>query len=208
MTRQQAFSAFALAILAATCVGCGEDGSPHGRAAVEQACDGVVDSAAIREAERNDRFEQLFVKGPASGDSHSKAAQELISTEQAAYACELSIDDTTGWDKGLSIKFIPGPERLFPERENRSFDSYKAYKLGSGIQATSESGLAAVFFPCQRRDDEQPNYITGTFFNDLDLTVQTQFRVLFRSSAKMIKLLKCENEIQFPAPDAMKALPR
>lgn len=208
MMRHRAFAAAGIAIVAAMCVGCGGNEAPHGRAAVEEACDGVIDSAAIAEAERSDRFEQLFAQGAASDDSHSKAAQELMSKNRTAYACELNIDNTTGWDKGLSIKFTPGPEHLFPENENRSFDSYKAYRLGSGIQATSEAGRVAVFFPCQRQGRADSVHITGTFFNDLDLTVRTQFRVLFRSTTKMIGLLKCKNDIRFPAPQAMKALPQ
>jgi len=195
------------ALLVLASAGCGKEKPPHGAAALKKACGGILDSAAIKEAQDSDKFSRAYDES-ASDESHASAAKILLAEDHAAYVCRITIDDApASGDDGLWIKFTPGEESLFPEEENRSFSSYKAYKLGSGMQATSEAGSGDVFFPCKLKDQDTPMFLTGTLYNDLDLSVKTRFRILFRSSLKMANLLKCENTISFPSPETMKPLP-
>ncbi|MFF4549150.1 hypothetical protein [Streptomyces sp. NPDC001435] len=195
------------ALIVIACAGCGDDKPPHGSAALKEACGAVLDSTTIKEAQRSENFSRLY-DATASADSHSSAAKTLLTKDHAAYVCQIALDDDpTPGSAGLSIKFTPGQGRLFSEEQKYSMTSYKAYKLGSGMQATTEAGSADVYFPCKLEDEDTPLYVTGNIYNDLDLSVQSRFRVLFRSSLKMAKLLKCENKISFPSTESMKPLP-
>jgi hypothetical protein len=189
-----------------TCTGCGGDESAHGGDALKHACDGVLDSAAIKEASKSDKFSRLH--DVSKSESHASAAKTLIKDNHAAFVCDIAIDDAPpGGDHGLSIAFTPNVGHLFSEEENKSYSSYKAYKLGEGSQATIESGSADVYFTCKRSDTADPMTVTGTLINDLDLSEETRLRVLFRSSMEMVKLLKCTNTLKFPAPETIKPLP-
>ncbi|MFI8350453.1 hypothetical protein [Streptomyces sp. NPDC085596] len=195
-----------MALVALACTGCGGDTKLHGEAALKGACEGVFDSGTINEARKSEEFDSLHV---ASGPrSHAAAVKSLTGKRHAAYVCLLDDKDSSKYESGaLSIKFSPGQGGLFPEDETRSYSTYKAYKLGNGMQATTESGGADVYFPCDSSDRFRPLFVTGTFQSDLDLSNQAKFRTLFQSSRKMVKLLKCENEIKFPDPAKMKYLP-
>ncbi|GHE73791.1 hypothetical protein [Streptomyces griseoaurantiacus] len=194
------------AALTLTCAGCGDDAPAHGADALKDACGGVLDRATIKESSGDDKFDRL--RDTSKSESHESAAKILLEEDHAAYVCEISIDDApAGGDRGLSINYIPDGGHLFPENEKRSFSGYKAYALGGGMQATTESGSASVYFPCKVQDREDPVAVTGEIDNDLDLSVDTQFRVLFRSSNRMVELLKCTNAIDFPAPETMKPFP-
>jgi hypothetical protein len=194
------------AVLTLTCAGCGDDAPAHGADALKNACDGTLDSATIKEAGNNDDFDRLY--DTSKSESHESAAKALLGEGHAAYVCEISIDDApVGGNRGLSIKYTPGQGSLFPENEERSFSGYKAYKLGSGTQATTESGSASIYFHCKVQDRGDSFTVTGEMDNDLDFSVDTRFRVLFRSSKKMVKLLGCTNAIDFPAPETMKPFP-
>jgi hypothetical protein len=195
------------ALILLACAGCGEDKPPHGADALKSACGGVLDSAMIKEAQKSDNFSRAYDVSK-SKESHASAAKTVLDDHRAAYVCRIAIDDApASGDDALWIKFTPGLDSLFPEEENRSFSSYKAYKLGSGMQATTESGSVDVYFPCKLKDENTPLSVTGSLYNDLDLSVETRFRTLFRSSLKMAKLLKCDNKISFPSPEAMRPLP-
>ncbi|GHA13961.1 hypothetical protein ACFOOM_32875 [Streptomyces echinoruber] len=195
------------ALLLLSCTGCVDQKPPHGTAALKKACGGILDPTAIKEAQESDNFSRAYDKSTAS-DSYTAAAKTLLAEDHAAYVCRIAIDDAppSGAD-GLWIKFTPGQGSLFSEGQNRSYSSYKAYNLGSGMQATSESGSGDVLFLCKLKDRNTPLSVTGSLYNNLDLSVRTRFRVLFRSSLKMVKLLKCKNEINFPSPESMKPLP-
>jgi hypothetical protein len=195
-----------VAVLALTCAGCGDDAPAHGADALKDACGGVLDSAMIKESSNSDKFDRL--RDTSKSESHESAAKTLLEEDHAAYVCEISIDDApVGGDRGLSLKYIPDGGHLFPENEKRSFSGYKAYALNDGMQALTESGSASVYFPCEVQDREDPVTVTGELDNSLDLSVNTQFRVLFSSSKRMVKLLKCTNPIKFPAPETMKPFP-
>ncbi|MGW0992902.1 hypothetical protein [Streptomyces sp. NPDC002520] len=195
------------ALLVIACTGCGENKPLQGAAGLKKACGGILDSAAVKEAKTSEKFSRAY-DASTSQESPTAAAKILLAEDHAAYACKIAVDDApASGSAGLWIKFTPGLESLFPEEENRSFSSYKAYKLGSGMQATTESGSADVYFPCKLRDQDTPLSVTGSLYNDLDLSVKTRFRTLFRSSLHMAKLLKCENKISFPSPEEMKPLP-
>ncbi|MEU5595980.1 hypothetical protein [Streptomyces sp. NPDC020298] len=198
---------FATALLLLSCAACGDDKPPRGADALKKACGGILDSAEIKEAQKSDSFDRLY-DASASGESHASAAKTLLDDDHAAYACRIAIADApASGDGGLSIKFTPGLDNLFPEQENHSYSSYKAYKLGSGMQATTESGSADLYFPCRLKGQETPISVTGSLYNSLDLSVEIRFRILFRSTLKMVSLLKCENGIKFPAPETMQPLP-
>lgn len=161
----------------------------------------------IKEAQKSEKFSHVY-DATTSGKSHTSAVKTLLTEDHAAYVCQIAIDDDpTPGSGALSIKFTPGEGRLFSEEQTHSMSSYKAYKLGSGIQATIEAESADVYFPCNLKTEDTPLSVTGNIYNDLDLSVQTRFRTLFRSSIKMAKLLKCENKISFPSPTEMKPLP-
>ncbi|MYS18331.1 hypothetical protein [Streptomyces sp. SID4982] len=188
------------------CTGCAGDTKPHGEAALKGACEGVLDSETINEARKSEEFDSLHV---ASGPrSHAAAVKSMTEKRHAAYVCLLDDNDSSKDESGaLSIKFSPGQGRLFSEDETRSYSTYKVYKLGNDMQAISESGGADVYFQCDSSDRFRPLFVTGGFQSDLDLSNQAKFRTLFQSSRKMVKLLKCENEIKFPDPATMKYLP-
>ncbi|GHF24338.1 hypothetical protein E5082_05325 [Streptomyces griseoluteus] len=194
------------ALVVVLCAGCGGNEKPHGEAALKSACEGVFDDGLINEARKSDDFNDLHV---ASGTrSHAAAVKTMLDEDHAAYACILDDKDSSDSDAGaLSIKFTPGMRTLFPEDQNRSYGAYKAYKLGNGMQATIEAGGADVYFECESKDRMRPLTVTGTFHNDFDLSSEARFRPLFRSSLKVAKLLKCENNIKFPDPATMKYLP-
>ncbi|WP_158709365.1 MULTISPECIES: hypothetical protein [unclassified Streptomyces] len=205
MIQHRALLAGGMLVLLA-CTGCGGDESAHGGDALKHACDGVLDSAAIKEASKSDKFSRLH--DVSKSESHASAAKTLIKEDHAAFVCDIGIDDAPpGGNHGLSIKFAPNVGHLFSEEENKSYSSYKAYKLGGGSQATIESGSADVYFTCKRSDTTDPMTVTGTLVNDLDLSEEARLRIIFRSSLKMVKLLKCANAIKFPAPETMKPLP-
>ncbi|MGW7260986.1 hypothetical protein [Streptomyces sp. NPDC054834] len=206
MSRYRVVTLGATLILLA-CAGCGEDKPPRGADALKNACGGILDSATVKEAQESDNFSRAYDVST-SKESHASAAKTLLDDNHAAYVCRIAIDDApASGDDALWIKFTPGLDSLFPEEENRSFSSYKAYKLGSGIQATTESGSADVYFPCKSQDEDAPLPVTGSLYNDLDLSVEARFRTLFRSSLKMAKALKCNNKIRFPSPEKMRPLP-
>lgn len=199
-----------MALVTLACAGCGAgDAKPHGEAALKSACEGVFDTGTINEARKSEDFDSLNV---ASGPrSHAAAVESLTEKRHAAYVCLLDNQDyqnsSTSEAGALSIKFSPDQGRLFPEDETRSYSSYKVYKLANGMQAITESGGADVYFQCDLSDRLRPLYVTGAFQSDLDLSSQAKFRTLFRSSRKMLALLKCENNIKFPDPTTMKSLP-
>ncbi|WP_344608418.1 hypothetical protein [Streptomyces glaucus] len=160
----------------------------------------------IKEASRSEDFDRIY-DASNSEDSHASAAKTLLMEDRVAYVCEVAIEDAPpSGDKALYIKYTPGQPRLFPEEDKHSYSSYKAYDLGPGMQATIEAGRGDVRFPCNIKDRDSVS-VTGTIYNDLDLSRETRFRILFRSSLKMAKLLKCGNEIKFPASETMKPLP-
>ncbi|MGW5335620.1 hypothetical protein [Streptomyces bauhiniae] len=199
--------ALGMALVALACAGCGGgDTKPRGEAALKSGCEGVFDPATIKEARKSEDFDSLHV---ASGPrSHAAAAKSMTEKNHAAYVCLLDDQDSSTSESGaLSIKYSPNQGRLFPEDETRSYSTFKAYKLGNGMQAITESGGADVYFRCELSDRLRPFYVTGAFQSDVDLSSQAKFRTLFRSSRKMVKLLKCENDIKFPDPATMKYLP-
>ncbi|RZU44814.1 hypothetical protein EV284_2290 [Streptomyces sp. BK022] len=189
-----------------TSAGCGADSSPHGAEALKTACDGIIDSSAINEARTSSDFDDLHVS--AKSTSHASAAKALLDEDHAAYACRISRSNSPELrSDALYIKFTPGLKSLFPEDQEQSYSSYRAYKLGNGMQATMEAGSADVYYPCQTKNRDSSFSVTGSFFSTLDLSPETRFRTLFRSSEKMSELLKCENDIKFPDPATMKYLP-
>ncbi|MFF0712650.1 hypothetical protein ACWEVM_30535 [Streptomyces bauhiniae] len=196
-----------MALVALACTGCGGgDAKPHGEAALKSACEGVFDPGTINEARKSEDFDGLHVASGAR--SHAAAAKSLTEKRHAAYVCLLDDQDSSTSESGaLSIKFSPNQGRLFPEDETRSYSSFKAYKLGNGMQAITESGGADVYFRCDLSDRLRPLYVTGAFQSDLELSSQAKFRTLFQSSRKMVALLKCDNRINFPDPATMKYLP-
>ncbi|MGW2702670.1 hypothetical protein [Streptomyces sp. NPDC001340] len=195
-----------VALLVFACAACGDQKPPHGADALKEACDGILDSAVIKEARASEKFSRLYDNS--KSQSHAAAAKTLLDDERAAYVCRVGVEGAPASEAdGLSIKFTPGLESLFPEGENRSFSSYKAYKLGADMQATTEAGSADVYFPCKLQGEGAPVSVTGSLYNDLDLSVEARLKVLFRSSLKMAKLLKCKNTISFPSPEVMKPLP-
>lgn len=132
----------------------------------------------------------------------------MLDEDHAAYACLIDDKDSSKTDSGaLSIKFIPGLGPLFSLDETQSYSGYKAYKLGNGMQATIESDSASVYFQCESKDRMRPLSVTGTIYSDFYISFEARFRPLFRSSLKVAKILKCENEIKFPDPAKMKYLP-
>ncbi|MGW1132991.1 hypothetical protein [Streptomyces griseoluteus] len=199
--------ALGMALIALACAGCGGgETEPHGEAALKKACEGVFDAATINEARKSEDFDSLHV---ASGPrSHAAAAKSMTEKRHAAYVCLLDDQNSSKSESGaLSITYSPNRGRLFPADQNRSYSAFKAYKLGSGMQAITEYGGADVYFQCELSDRLRPFYVTGSFQSDLDLSSQAKFRTLFQSSRKMVKLLKCENDIKFPDPATMKYLP-
>lgn len=194
----------ALAVLA--CTGCGGDAEPRGEAALKGACEGVFDTKMIAEARKSDGFDDLHVAdGPRSHDS---AVKTMLTEDHAAYACIVDDKNSSESDSGaLSIKFIPGLGPLFSPSETESYGGYRSSKLGNGIQAIIEPESASVYFQCESKDRMRPLSITATFYSDFSLSSAARFRPLFRSSLKVAKILKCENEIKFPDPAKMKYLP-
>ncbi|MEU6387507.1 hypothetical protein ABZ847_28565 [Streptomyces bauhiniae] len=196
-----------MALVALACAGCGGgEAQPQGEMALKTACEGVFDPGTINEARKSEDFDSLHI---ASGPrSHAAAAKSLTEKRHSAYVCLLDDQDSSTSEGGaLSIKFSPDQGRLFPEDETRSYGAFKVYKLTNGMQATTESGGADVYFPCDLPDRSRPLYVTGYFQSDLDLSTQARFRMLFQSSRKMVAILKCENDIKFPAPATMNSLP-
>ncbi|MGW4221837.1 hypothetical protein ACWEG1_00090 [Streptomyces bauhiniae] len=195
-----------VALTLLTSAGCGADSSPHGADALKTACDGIIDSGAINEARTSSDFDDLHVA--AKSTSHASAAKTLLDEDHAAYACRISRSDSPeSRSDAVSIKFTPGLNSLFPEDQEQSYSSYTAYKLGNGMQATMEAGSADVYYPCKVKGKDSSFSVTGSFYSTLDLRPETRFRTLFRSSQEMSKLLKCENNIDFPDPATMKYLP-
>ncbi|NEB91829.1 hypothetical protein [Streptomyces bauhiniae] len=189
-----------------TSAGCSADSSPHGADAMKTACDGIIDSGAINEARTSSDFDDLHVASDST--SHASAAKTILSEDHAAYACRISRNDSTEpKSDALYIKYTPGLNRLFPADQAQSYSSYRAYKLGSGMQATMEAGGADIYYPCHTKGKDAPFSVTGSFYSTLDLLPETRFRTLFRSTEEMSKLLKCENSIKFPDPEKMKSLP-
>ncbi|MFC9925034.1 hypothetical protein [Streptomyces sp. NPDC127190] len=205
-TKYGACSATAM-LLAMVCAACGSDGPSHGAAALKNSCDGVVDAEAIKEARHSENFSRAY-DASTTKQSHASAARAVAEETHAAYVCQVRIDGASPSAKNaLSIKFEPALQPLFPERQKNSYPSYSAYKLGYGMQATSGAGEADVFFTCQRTGENKPLLVTGILLNDLDLSENTQFRIIFHSAEKMTKLLKCTNKIAFPSAVSMKPLP-
>ncbi len=199
--------ALGMALIALACAGCGGgDAEPRGEAALKKACEGVFDAATINEARKSEDFDSLHVAG--GPRSHAAAAKSMTEKRHAAYVCLLDDQNSSKSESGaLSITYSPNRGRLFPEDQNQSYSAFKAYKLGNGMQAITEYGGADVYFQCELSDHLRPFYVTGSFQSDLDLSSQAKFRILFQSSRKMVKLLKCENDIKFPDPATMKYLP-
>ncbi|MGA5324075.1 hypothetical protein ACPCIU_26980 [Streptomyces seoulensis] len=198
--------AIGVALTLLTIAGCGADSSPRGADALKTACDGIIDSSTISEARSSSEFDDLHV-APGSA-SHASAAKTLLNEDHAAYACRISRSDSPeSRSDALYIKFTPGLNSLFPKDQEQSYSTYKAYRLGGGMQATTEAGSADIYYPCQAKGKESPLSVTGSFYSTLDLGTETRFRTLFRSAREMSKLLKCENEIKFPDPAQMKSLP-
>ncbi|MFG3122008.1 hypothetical protein ACGFYO_08395 [Streptomyces sp. NPDC048201] len=194
----------ALFLLVST--GCGKEGSPHGAEALKTACGDIIDSRTINEARKSADFDDLHVAS--SSVSHASAAKTLLSQDHAAYTCRISRSDSPeSRSDALWVKFTPGLNRLFPEEQDQSYTSYRAYKLGNGMQATMEAGSADVYFMCQAQNGDPDLSVTGSFYTTLELSTESRFRTLFSSSRKMVQLLKCENEIEFPDPAKMKYLP-
>lgn len=189
------------------CVGCGEDEPPRGAAAVKDACEGILDEATVKEAAKNDKFHRTY-NATGSGESHAAAAKTIVDEDHSAYVCRLAVADAakTG-DDALWVKFTPNLGHLFPEEETRSHGYFKAYKLGPGLQAAIKSTGTDVYFPCNQANRSVPISVTGTLYSDMDLSIESRFRVIFRSATKMVHLLKCTNDIGFPSPDTMKPLP-
>ncbi|MGW5048897.1 hypothetical protein [Streptomyces griseoluteus] len=195
-----------IALTLLTSAGCGADSSPHGADALKTACDGIIDADAIDEARVSSDFDDLHVA--AKSTSHASAAKTLLDEDHAAYACRISRSDSPeSRSDALYIKFTPGLNSLFPKDQQQSYSTYRAYKLGNGIQATMEAGSADVYYLCKTKGRDSSLSVTGSFYSTLDLRPETRFRTLFRSSQKMSKLLKCENDIKFPDPATMKYLP-
>ncbi|WP_330235286.1 hypothetical protein [Streptomyces sp. NBC_00566] len=194
----------ALTVLA--CAGCSGDTKPHGEAALKGACEGVFDTKMITEARKSDSFDDLHVAdGPRS---HASAVKTMLDEDHAAYACIVDDKDSPKSDSGaLSIKFIPGLGPLFSPGETQSYGGYKSSKLGNGMQAIIEPESASVYFQCDSKDRMRPLSVTATFYSDFSLSPEARFQTLFRSSLKVTKILKCENEIKFPDPATMKYLP-
>ncbi|MET8690934.1 hypothetical protein ACFTT0_25025 [Streptomyces bauhiniae] len=160
----------------------------------------------IDEARTSSDFDDLHVA--AKSTSHASAAKTLLDEDHAAYACRISRSDSSdSRSDALYIKFTPGLNSLFPEEQEQSYSSHRAYKLGNGMQATMEAGSADVYYPCKVKGTDSPFSVTGSFYSTLDLRPETRFRTLFRSSQEMSKLLNCENDIKFPDPATMKYLP-
>ncbi|MGC4994892.1 hypothetical protein [Streptomyces sp. DT195] len=196
----------AVALLILVSTGCGDEGSPRGAEALKTACSGIIDSSTINEARKSADFDDLHVAS--SSVSHASAAKTLLAQDHAAYTCRISRSDSPeSRSDALWIKFTPGLDRLFPEEQDQSYTSYRAYKLGNGMQATMEAGSADVYFICQARNGDPGFSVTGSLYSTLELSPESRFRALFHSSRKMTKLLKCENEIKFPDPVTMKYLP-
>ncbi|MFJ6908541.1 hypothetical protein [Streptomyces griseoluteus] len=195
-----------IALTLLTSAGCGADSSPHGADALKTACDGIIDSSAIDEARTSSDFGDLHVA--AKSTSHASAAKTLLDEDHAAYACRISRSGSPeSRSDALYVKFTPGLNSLFPEDQEQSYSSYRAYKLGNGIQATMEAGSADVYYLCRTKGRDSSFSVTGSFYSTLDLRAETRFRTLFRSSQKMSELLNCENDIKFPDPATMKYLP-
>jgi hypothetical protein len=193
-------------LLLLTSTGCGGDEQEGGDEVLRKACDGVVDAATIKEASKSERYDRLH--DTSDSESHAAAAKTLINENHGAFVCDISIKDApSGGNHGFSIAFTPNTEPLFSEGETRSYSAYKVYKIGGGVQATTESGSADVYFSCERTQAEDPMTVTGTLHNNLDLSPKARFRVLFRSSTKMVKLLGCTNTIALPDPSSMQPLP-
>ncbi|MER8028049.1 hypothetical protein ABTZ78_03590 [Streptomyces bauhiniae] len=195
-----------VALTLLTSAGCGAESSPHGADALKTACDGIIGSSTIDEARTSSDFDDLHVASTST--SHANAAKTLLDEDHAAYACRISRNDSSeSRSDALYIKFTPGLNHLFPEDQEQSYSSYRAYRLGNGMQATMEAGSADVYFSCRAKGKDSPVSVTGSFYSTLDLRPETRFRTLFRSSQEMSKLLKCENKINFPDPATMKYLP-
>ncbi|MFG3194509.1 hypothetical protein ACGFYT_00090 [Streptomyces sp. NPDC048208] len=198
--------ALGLTLMAVACSGCSGETKPHGEAAVKGACEGVLDSGLIKEARAGDEFNSLHT---ADGErSHAAASKSLTEKGNSAYTCLLDDENSSTSESGaLSIKFSPKQGALFPEDQKQSYSAYKAYRINKGMQAISESGSVTIHFECKSPHRMFPLSVTGHFQSDFDLSDQAMFRALFSSSRKMVKLLKCENEIKFPDPAKMKYLP-
>lgn len=189
------------------CVGCTEDESPRGAVAMKESCEGILDETAVKEAAKKDKFERIY-EVTAPEESHAAAAEAVSAEDHAAYVCRLAFADAADTsDDALWLRFTPNLSRLFPEGENRSRGYFKAYKLNSGMQAAIRSTSTDIYFFCDRKDQRTPFSVTGTLYNDLNLSTKTRFAVIFRSAVKLIHSLKCTNEIKFPSPNTMKPLP-
>ncbi|MFJ3664715.1 hypothetical protein ACIPPM_30170 [Streptomyces sp. NPDC090119] len=187
------------------CAGCGGT-KPHGEAALKSACEGVFDTKTITEARKGENFDDLHVADGAR--SHASAVKTMLDEDHAAYACIIDDKDSSKSDAGaLSIKFIPGLGPLFSPNETQSYGGYRASKLDNGMQAGAEPNTVSVYFQCKTKDRMRPLSVTGTLYSDVYMDFEVRFRPLFRSSLKVAKLLKCENDIKFPDPAKMKYLP-
>lgn len=195
-------------VIAMSCTGCGEDEPPRGAAAMNGACDGVLDGEVVKQAKRSNDFSRIY-NSSASEESHAAASKTMLTEDHVVYVCRLVVDDgSKSGNDALWIRFTPGLDPLFPGEQDRSYGFFDAYKLGSGMQATNKSRSTDIFFPCVRNEQSAPLSVTGTLFNDLNISTEVRFRTLFNSAAKMAHFLKCTNTIKFPPPEAMKPLPK
>ncbi|MEV7196113.1 hypothetical protein AB0N81_30570 [Streptomyces sp. NPDC093510] len=204
MKRSSAGSIAALILLFP--VACTADDEPlHGAAALKSACSGVFDAGSIKEAKKSTKIDQVRADRQ---EDYPAAARALVDEKRMVKVCSIPFEgDPADGSSAFRIQFHVGDEPLFPRNEKRSTSGYRAYGLKSGLQATSESGSSDVFFPCTPKGSISSVDVTASLYNDLDLVEQTRFRILFRSTEKMIAALKCKNEVTLPRPESMRPFP-
>ncbi|WP_157869123.1 hypothetical protein [Streptomyces atriruber] len=200
-------SAGTLAVLLLLPVACtAEDEPPHGVSALKTACEGVLDSGSLAEAEKSTEIEK--VRSPSDPKiSYASAAKDL--KESKVEVCNVPFEeDPTPGSPALRIQFDVSDGPLYPREERRSTNGYRAYGLKNGMQAVSAGSSSTILFPCTPKGSSSSINVTGTIDNDLDLTAPSQFRAVFGASDKMIAALKCENKIFLPNAATMKPFPK
>ncbi|MEU6822256.1 hypothetical protein ABZ921_16650 [Streptomyces atriruber] len=203
MKRRSAGTLAALLLLPVACTA--DDDPPHGVSALKPACENVLDSGSLAEAGKSTEIER--VRSPSGPEiSYVSAAKEL--KENMVEVCNVPFeDDPSPGEPALRIRFDLSDAPLFPKEERRSTSGYDAYGLKNGMQAISDGSSSTILFPCNPKGSSSLINVTGTIDNDLDLTVRSRFRIVFRASEKMIVALQCENKIALPNPATMNPYP-
>ncbi|MFJ2774942.1 hypothetical protein [Streptomyces sp. NPDC087300] len=196
----------ALAVLLLLPVACtADDDLPHGVSALKPACEGILDSVSLAEAAKSTEIDR--VRSPSDPKiSYASAVKEL--KWNMVEVCNVPFEDNpTSESPALSIQFDVSDGSLYPREERRSTSGYDAYGLKNGMQAVSDGYSSTILFPCTPKGASSSINVTGTIENDLNLTVRSLFRAVFRASEKMIAALKCENKIFLPNVATMKPFP-